>query len=110
LSPRHQTLAKAVHGRYLPAGVVSFSPKKHKDSEKGTHKYAQSIAILQECLYWLDVGDLAKVKRCIEEGLLGTNQKGKPCPTDKIHTKAKTYRESIRMRLILLYQASWQVL
>ena len=36
----------------------------------------------------MDVGDLAKVKRCIEEGLLGTNRKGEPCPADKIHAKA----------------------
>lgn len=38
LSPRHWTVAKAVYGRYLSAGVVSFSPKNHEDAEKGTRK------------------------------------------------------------------------
>lgn len=78
-------------------GWFHFLQRITKTLRKEHINYAQSIAILQECLYWLDVGDLAKVKRCIEEGLLGTNRKGKPCPTDKIHAKAKTYRENIRV-------------
>jgi hypothetical protein len=79
-------------------GWFHFLQRITKTLRKEHVNYAQSIGILQECLYWLDVGDLAKVKHCIEAGLLGTNRKGsKPCPADKIHAKAKTYRENIRV-------------
>jgi hypothetical protein len=77
-------------------GWFHFIQRITKTLRKEHEDYAKSIGMLQECVYWLDVGDLTKVKRCLDEGLLGV-RKGKKCPADKILSKAKTYRENIRV-------------
>jgi hypothetical protein len=61
------------------------------------HSYRLAIAILQECVYWFDVGDLVHVKHCLEDGLLGRDNDGKKCPPEKLDSKAKKYRENIRV-------------
>jgi hypothetical protein len=62
------------------------------------HSYRLALAILQECVYWFDVGDLAHVKRCLEDGLLGRDNDGaEKCPSEKLESKAKKYRENVRV-------------
>ena len=62
------------------------------------HSYRLAIAILQECVYWFDVGDLVvHVKRCLEDGLIGLDN-GEKCSSEKIESKAKKYRrENVRV-------------
>lgn len=64
-------------------------------------QYNAAINCLQECLYWFDVADLEAVKQRLEDGIIGTvkgeNGKRAKCPSDKILSKAKKFRENVRV-------------
>jgi hypothetical protein len=53
------------------ADFITFSAAIIKTLRKEHCSYAISIAQLQQCIYWFDTGHLAKVKRALEDGLLG---------------------------------------
>jgi hypothetical protein len=61
------------------------------------HSYRVAIATLQECVYCFDGTDLALVVHCLEDGLLGRYNDGVKCPTEKLESKAKKYRENVRV-------------
>lgn len=82
-------------------GWFHFLQRITKTLNKEHADWKQAIAELSECVYWRNPTDVAKVERCIQDGVIGRSRgrDGKllPCPRNKIKEKAKKFRENIRV-------------